>query len=644
MNGHAMSMEKWPNQENVRFLSPPDGMPDFQAVQSPPVRPFVDPMFVPPMKRPVTGALDPAPDGKRHQLYDEYPARVFYEIREHEFQWKFHSDYGQVTWSWGFDGSSPGPVYHMRYGEPALVRRFNELPPYGYSELGFALPSTTTHLHNGHTASESDGDPSDWVDTGMSWDHHYPNFPATSVDPATGKRAPDDREKMTTLWYHDHRLDFTAANVYAGLFGMFLMFDERDSGDENDPDPAAWRLPSGDCDVPLILQDLAFDENFQLLFDGSMTHGVLGDRFTVNRTIQPRFAVQRRKYRFRLLNAAPSRFFQVFLNHSAEPSGDLDGNEFERFVVISGDGNLQPEPVESDSVYLGSAQRVDVIVDFSRFKPGDHLYLENRLEQYDPHGPSGRMITDPAQLTANRLMRFDVVGEEVPDPSRIPDFFRPYPPVRPEEVKQHRTWRFDYDGDMFTINGMPMDTGRIDAGIDRDSAEMWTFRNNGTDWYHPVHSHLSEWLVTEVNGIPVLDDMVQITPNPRGLQDFQRVFTRTSGDGGDYQIGRNVLRGPWCGGRRRDIAVLGPRGEVTMFSRWPDFLGRYVLHCHNLVHEDHAMMIRWDVMPPGKGFTGSKMASDVYGTPDEPMHNEARPAESGMEPGELPAFGATTTA
>ncbi len=61
------------------------------------------------------------------------------------------------SWSWGFNGSTPGPVYHARYGEPILVRRHNNLPPIGVSNVNFALPSTTSHLHNGHTASESDG-------------------------------------------------------------------------------------------------------------------------------------------------------------------------------------------------------------------------------------------------------------------------------------------------------------------------------------------------------------------------------------------------------------------------------------------------------------------------------------------------------
>jgi len=104
----------------------------------------------------------------------------------------------------------------------------------GASRATFALPSTTTHLHNFHSASESDGGPEDWIDSGEFWDHHYCNFPSGH----------DPREKLTTLWYHDHRMDFTAANVYAGLSGFHLYFDEQDTGDENDPSPEAWRLPS----------------------------------------------------------------------------------------------------------------------------------------------------------------------------------------------------------------------------------------------------------------------------------------------------------------------------------------------------------------------------------------------------------------
>jgi len=285
---------------------------------------------------------------------------------------------------------------------------------------------------------------------------------------------------------------------------------------------------------------------------------------------------------------------------------------------------------------MGVAQRVDVIIDFSKYKAGEQIYLENRLHQHHGHGPDGRSLMDPAEIRMHRLMRFDVTGKEVNDPSEIPDFFRPFPDVDLAMAVRERTWEFDYDGGLWTINNQPMEGHRVDAGIDRDSAEIWTFRNNGNSWHHPIHSHLSEFITLEINGIPVLPDRVQIRAQPRSLEDFQQVFTKTARTG-PYVPGSNVLRGPFCGGFRRDIALLGPRTEMKLFMRWPDFLGRYVLHCHNVVHEDHAMMIRWDVLPPGQGFDGPpRMDSDVYGTEMPIMHVEARPAHVTMQHGNLP--------
>lgn len=662
--GHDPRKENWRNKENLKYLCAPDGTPDFHAWKSPPVTPFKDPLFVPPIAQaePMKPEeLQPPPRPGAHQKWAEFPPQLAYKHREREFQWQFHSDYGKVTWTWGYyaanspcpDNSeppchiTPGPTFHARYGEPILVRRINDLPMVGYHKVGFALPSTTMHRHNGHQASESDGDPSDWVDTGDFWDHHYPNSPATIENADTGLREPDPREKLSSLWYHDHRMDFTAANVYAGLVGFYSMFDEsgagQDSNDENDPHRDAWRLPSGKYDVPLVLQDLLFDKHYQLVFDGFATDGVIGDRFTVNRIIQPHFKVQRRKYRFRILNGGPSRFYQLFLHvgehdaphssdpHSKGPEDDRDDN----FIIISGDGNFQLEPVESKSIFLGVAQRVDVIIDFGdkKYDGVKSIYLENRLDQHHGHGPSQRTITDPQEIKEHRLMRFDLEDGEVENPSRIPDFFRSFPQVDLDEVKRRRVWAFDYDGGLWTVNGREMNPDRIDAGIERDSAEIWTFRNNGNNWWHPIHSHLSEWLVLEVNGIPVSLDSIQIRVDARGGQDFQKVFTLEKSQGKDYELGKNLLRGPWCGGFRRDIALLGPRTEITMFSRWPDFLGKYVMHCHNVVHEDHTMMIRWDVVPPGKGFDGPKSASEVYGTEMIPPHIEMRPAQATAQHG-----------
>jgi len=574
------------------FLCPPDGEPPDLVQASPPADPFVAELFVPPVRRPVP-LLDPPPDPRAHQRYEEFPPKKLYELHEQEFLWRYHPapPYGAGSVSWGFDGSTPGPTFHARYGEPVLVRRFNDLPPVGVSRVGFALPSTTTHLHNGHTASESDGNPQDWIDSGEFWDHHYANFPA-GFDP---------REKLTTLWYHDHRLDFTAANVYAGLDGFYLLFDEQDSGDENDTNPGAFRLPSGKYDVPLILHDVMFDAAGQVRWNPFNTDGILGDRFTVNRRIQPHFYVERRKYRFRLLNGGPSRFYQIFLS-SGLP-----------LVLVTSDGNFLPEPVETESVYVSVAQRYDVIIDFSRYRVGERVRLINRLEQTNGRGPSGRLL-DPG----DPLIEFRVVEATGRDGSRIPDRLRELPPIDMSLVKQKRTWVFDYQGGLWTINGMVMDPNRVDAGIEQGSAEIWTLRNGGSTWSHPIHSHFTEFQFLEINGKPFHDTVIEDLEGRR--EKFVEYLGRPKAER------RPIKR--YLGGQRRDVATLLPGDEVKVYMRWSDFLGKHVLHCHNVVHEDHSMMIRWDIVEPGRGFTGSRPASQVYGTEPVPPHLEPRPANA----------------
>ncbi|MCA1592407.1 MAG: multicopper oxidase domain-containing protein [Acidobacteria bacterium] len=578
------------DQDLLKYLCPPDGFPDpLATTPSPKAEPFAAELFVPPVKQPVA-KLDPPPDPRSHQRYEEFLPKKFYEVRETEFQWQYHphAPYDKGSWSWGFDGTTPGPTYHARYGEPVLVRRHNALPPVGQSLVTWALPSTTSHLHNFHSASESDGNPQDWIDSGEFWDHHYANFPSGG----------DSREKLTTLWYHDHRLDFTASNVYAGLAGFYLLFDEHDSGDENDPNPAAWRLPSGKYDVPLLIHDVLFDERGQVVFNPFNTDGWLGDQVTINRKIRPHFKVERRKYRFRVLNGGPSRFYQLFLS-TGKP-----------FLIITGDGNFQPEPVRAESIYLSVAQRVDIVIDFSDYKVGDSVMLINRLEQTNGKGPTGRLL-DPGDA----ILRFDVIPSTAPDNSRVPDFFRPLPPVDLSEVKFERTWDFDYDGGLWTINGNVFDPNRIDAGIEQGSAEIWTFRNAGNDWAHPIHSHFTEFIILEINGKPYPQT---------DIEDKNRVLVHAFG------VKEPPLK-VFMGGPRRDVATILPGDEIKVFMRWKDFLGKYVMHCHNVVHEDHSMMIRWDIVPPGQGFTGPRPATDT-----RPPSLEQRPPGAAISTGSKP--------
>ena len=119
-----------------KFLCLPDGLPpDLLAHPSPKSTPFVAEMNIPPLKRPTQKPLDPPPVPGAHQRYNEFLPRKFYEIHEQEFLWQYHPEppYDKGSWSWGFDGVTPGPTYHARYGEPMLVRRYNDLPVLGRS-------------------------------------------------------------------------------------------------------------------------------------------------------------------------------------------------------------------------------------------------------------------------------------------------------------------------------------------------------------------------------------------------------------------------------------------------------------------------------------------------------------------------------
>lgn len=517
-----------PNHAASQLLMPFNLPSDLEVRPSPPTTPFLAPLQIPEIAQPVNFAtLNPPPDPARHQRYDEYPPVKVYTIHEKAFLHSYHPEI-PPTPSWGYDGFIPGRTFHARYGEPFLIRRFNDLPA---DHTGFGLPSTTMHLHNMHSASESDGFPMDWINSGEWYDHHYCMFPAGH----------DDREKLSLLWYHDHRMDFTAANVYAGFSGFCLFFDEHDTNNENDPSPEAWRLPSGKYDVPLILHDVLFDDKGNAVFDVFNLKGFLGDKMTVNRIIQPYLEVEPRKYRFRLLNGGPSRFY-TFVLSTGQP-----------FTVLSNDGNLMPAPVIVDELPVAVANRYDVIIDFSRYQPGEHVDLVNILEQVDGGGPSGRYL-DPGVP----VMRFNVVEATGPDNSRVPERLRELPDIDLSQVRAERTWDFDYVGGMWTINGEQADMMRVDGTVREGDAEIWTIKNIGSTWSHPVHIHFEEFQLLEIDGRPIEQG--------------------------------SLLNS------RKDTLWLGPNQTAKLFFRFRDFHGKYILHCHNVVHEDHAMMLRWDIV------------------------------------------------
>ena len=527
------------------------------AVRAPATPPFLEALPIPEVKEPESG-LSPEPDeypvddeaGRLpHQAWNTHRPRKFYRLRVREEKHSFHPHLPEQM-IWGYDGMLPGPTFVANYGEPILVRIENDLPR---DHTGFGSPEISTHLHNGHTPSESDGFPGDYYSRdkhgptlsrpGRFKDHHYPNKLSNSHDFPDSDGDPEGA--LGTLWYHDHRMEFTGPNVYKGLAGFYLVFDKLDTGNEKDQRSGALRLPSGvgKYDVPLLFQDKNFNSGGYLSFNQFDPEGIVGEKFLVNGKIQPFFSVARRKYRFRALNGSSLRFYQFYLVYEGKD---------QQFYHIANDGNLLPTRLTTDRLRLASAERGDIVIDFSKYPLGSKLYIVNRLEHLDGRGPTGRLLTPGTQI-----LRFDVDREpDEPDESQVPEVLRPLrAPVVPRNARVRR-WEFDRENDQWTVNSRLFDVNKPAAIIKRGVDEVWELRGKGS-WSHPVHIHFEEARILTRNGVAP-------PPHERG---------------------------------RKDVFELRPGEVVRILICFDDFVGKYLMHCHNTIHEDHHMMVRFDVVP-----------------------------------------------
>jgi FtsP/CotA-like multicopper oxidase with cupredoxin domain len=576
----------------------------------PPLRPFIQPLVVlprlperartelnPPPTTVPNRATNPATglpfEGRSepHQSGDVFAPQKFHVTRmAANPNVVVHPDLPKQT-LWGFNlggadltadpALSPGPVLVFRYGTPLLVRRYNQLPPPAQNG-GFGVPEVSTHLHNFHSAPDSDGGPCDPVQQrfffrGQYYDYFYnaqfAGWNSTHPDGNVPGVRGDVREALGFLWYHDHRVDHTAENTYKGLVGPSIAFNAFDTGDES----TGFHLPSfPEFDIPLVFGDRLFDpQTGQLAFDTFNTDGVLGNVFLVNGRAQPFLEVQKRRYRFRLLNAGPSRFYEFFLTNPDNLTQSVP------FLVISNDGNLLPRPIKTTSVRESVAERHDVIVDFAaiaRQFGASRLRLENRLEQVDGRGPTGKIL--PAGR-GDQVLEFRLVGGAVTDgsrdyeplsspgvPARAGDaVFAPIslPDISQARPRITRTFRFERGDGGWQINGKFMDCTRFRFTVQTNEFERWIIQNSSGGWQHPVHIHLEEFRILSRNGAPVRPGNVEFA--------------------------------------RKDVVQLGFGQEIEILIRFRDLKGGFPFHCHNTVHEDHQMMTLFNVAAVGDNNT-----------------------------------------
>ena len=224
----------------------------------------------------------------------------------------------------GYDGVFPGPRIELNRGTPATVRMHNALPAVG----PFGSPAkTSTHLHGSASLPEYDGYASDVTAPGEYKDYHYPNH-----------------QPARTLWYHDHGVHWTAQQAYGGLAAMYLMHDKEEST----------LLPTGDFDIPLAVNDAMFNADGSLAYDDNSHSGLWGDVIMVNGRPWPVMKVQRRTYRFRVLNCSISRSYTWRLSNGMP------------LQVVATDGGLMPKGVAVTSMRHGGAERYEFVIDFSK--------------------------------------------------------------------------------------------------------------------------------------------------------------------------------------------------------------------------------------------------------------------------------------
>lgn len=450
--------------------------------------PFGRPLAVPPV-------LSPTSSDATTDYYDLNIAEAEVEIIP-----------GKSTRVIAFNGMTPGPTIRARVGRQSIVNFHNGLPA---TTLGGVTGKTVIHLHGGHTPSADDGFPTDYVNPGSNRTCAYPN-----------------NQLPATLWYHDHTMDVTGPHVWYGMAGFYILTDDYEE---------SLGLPSGEYEVPLVIQDRNLDANGQLVYTDDIL-GETGNTILVNGVIQPYFNVARRKYRFRILNGSNARFYRLALS-SDQP-----------FTVIGMEGGLLPAPMTVTSITLAPSERADVVVDFSGNIAGSEMLLNNTLES--------------SSSPAFNIMRFNITTTAT-DTSVVPATLRPLTRLDPATATVQRNFTLAGGTGMmgagtWTINGVAFDPNTVIASPKLGATEIWSFTNMGMmGMDHPIHVHQALFQILDING-----------------------------------AAPPATHAGW-----KDTVVVPAGGSARIIVKFTDYTGKYVMHCHVLEHEDHAMMARFDVMP-----------------------------------------------
>jgi FtsP/CotA-like multicopper oxidase with cupredoxin domain len=448
---------------------------------------------------------------------------------------------GRRTRMWTYGDSFPGPTIRRPAGATTRVRFEHGLPRQA-GEL-------SVHLHGGHNRCTEDGQPG-----GLTASQPVSLYcdisgglPASEsgndllIAPGSARTYTYEQiedgapERAAFQWYHDHRLDRTAYNVWRGLAGMWIVDDELD---------LSLPLPRGRRDIPLMLADRTFDARNQLTDPFAAQRrppndGVRGRHVLVNGAVAPYHRVAPVRHRLRVLNASHFRAYELRM------SGGLP------MVQIATDSGLMPRPVRRDRVLLGPGERAELVVDFAAAR-GEHVDLLSAKRLGGPRGLGADSYAGP-------LMQFRVGTRREPDRTAVPRSLRPLPAwVAAAPAKPSHVWRFEIGGGFrphWLVNGRSYDPAYADVTARLGETVTWELHNQ-TAVTHLIHLHHTDW----------------------------------------YMLSRNGRRPPPWEACLKDTFFLEPRERVVIAGRMSDYTGKYVMHCHMLDHEDHGLMSQFEVV------------------------------------------------
>jgi spore coat protein A len=526
---------------------------------------------------PVPGVMTPA---SRRGGVDRY------EIEMTEFdQQVLPASTGKTTRLWGYGGSYPAATIEARPGRGVEVEWINGLPETHLLSVddrihGAEPPApavrTVVHLHGAVTGPEDDGYPEAWVAPDGTTD------PASPVPYKPVQEYPNEQEPAT-MWYHDHAIGITRLNVYAGLAGFYLLRN-----------PVENSLPSGEFEVPILVQDRSFEADGSLYYppgdDAAYEAEFFGDVPVVNGKAYPFLEVEPRSYRFRLLNGSNGRTFDLALYNETTGSG----TDVPPMRQIGVDLGFLPEVVtlgpggDVPSLLLSGAERADVIVDFSGFE-GRTFTLTNDAEAPYTGQSAGSDLPEIMQFRVTKPLsgpddsvppeRFlEIVG-------RVIDRYGFEPDVTDSEITRKMTLDSGEHGGLDThfLNLTLWDDPAAVVRPTLDTSEVWELYNTTGD-SHPIHTHLADFEVLDrqtfdAEGfVEARDDDPDVDPT-------------------DY-LTAGTVRPPTPNNRvKKDTVLVNPNEVVRIRPAFTGAVGRYVWHCHILEHEDQEMMLPFEVVP-----------------------------------------------